>query len=135
MIGIKKPMTSTMTERRKFMIIYPSDSFKIGWDVFISIVLLSSCFTTPLNLAFTDIEQSYAWYRNMLWIMDGAFLFDIIINFNSACESETTTPIDNRKDIAKRYFEGWFFIDFISILPIDVIIKATGGQGPRTHVN
>ena len=89
MLGLKQPMTSSSNQRRKCLIIYPHDSLKIGWDVIISIVLLTSCFTTPFNLAFAEIEEVYGWYQTILWIMDGSFAVDIIINFNSAYESDT----------------------------------------------
>lgn len=37
---------------RKPFILYPDQTLRMCWDVFISIVLMISCFTTPFDLAF-----------------------------------------------------------------------------------
>lgn len=42
---------------RKFCIIYPEDRIANSWDMLISIVLLISCFTTPISLAFPTLEE------------------------------------------------------------------------------
>jgi hypothetical protein len=41
--------------------------------------------------------------------------------FFSAFEDFDLKINDNLKDIAINYLKGWFFIDFISIFPIDLI--------------
>ena len=51
------------------------------------------------------------------------FFFDILIIFNTAFYNDDMDLIDNRKKIAKVYLKGWFFIDFLAILPFDVIIS------------
>ena len=51
-LGLTAPTTS---HSRKTWIIYPNDRFKeMFWDVIISIILLLTCFMTPINLAFSD---------------------------------------------------------------------------------
>ena len=82
MLGMKKPKDN-VTKRKKCMI-YPNDTSKMWWDVFISVVLLMSTFTTPLDLAFsTQLTKSENWY----WFqtsLDIMFLIDIFLTFNSA---------------------------------------------------
>ena len=42
-------------EDRKSLLFYPNDTWKIvGWDVFISLVLLITCITTPFDMAFGE---------------------------------------------------------------------------------
>ena len=55
-------------------------------------------------------------------MIDIFFFFELLINFNSAYTDENKEIIDNRKMIAMRYLSGWFFIDLISILPLDIIL-------------
>ena len=37
---------------RKFGIFYPEDPLKNHWDIFITVVLIASCFITPYRIAF-----------------------------------------------------------------------------------
>ena len=47
---------------------------------------------------------------------------DIPINFITAYEDEyTTLPVVDLKSIANNYLKGWFFIDFLTVLPVDFI--------------
>ena len=82
----------------------------------------------------------------MTWIIDTItdvyFIVDVFLNFYTALPNEFDgTPMANRRQIAASYLKGWFFIDFVSSLPIEYIymlIKyvaedpavedATGGQ-------
>jgi hypothetical protein len=60
----------------------------------------------------------------MNWTIDFFFLLELITNFSSAYPDENKDMCDDRKRIAIRYFKGWFFIDFVSILPLDIILLA-----------
>lgn len=58
------------------------------------------------------------------YIIDFMFLLDIIIIFNTAYYTDDYDLIDSRKEIACNYLNGWFSIDFIAIIPFDVILEA-----------
>jgi len=59
---------------------------KTFWDIFISFVLLISCFSAPFDIAFPDIDKrSYIIFSKTIDIM---FVIDIIINFFSAYEND-----------------------------------------------
>ena len=77
---------------------------------------------TPVNFAFQDELETIMWYTVFNYAIDIFFFFELIINFNSAYTDDKKEIVDNRKQIAKRYLSGWFFIDFISILPLDIIL-------------
>ena len=64
------------------------------------------------------------WYVVFNYVIDIFFFFELIINFNSAFVNDDKEIVDNRKKIAKRYLSGWFFIDFVSILPLDIILMS-----------
>lgn len=62
-------------------------------------------------------------------IVDIFFLLDMIANFNTAVV-EGKELILERTTIAKKYFLGWFLIDFFSTVPFDRIAQlASGGVG------
>ena len=121
LLGITQPQNKL---NRKFGIIYPSDPFKVWWDIIISIILFLSCFTTPLSLAFPELSALSAGYKWMEVVIDVMFGIDILVNFISATQNEEFQVNDNRKDIAKNYLKGWFTIDILAILPLEHLIES-----------
>ena len=102
--------------------VYADDKYKIYWDIFIAILLITVCIIIPFRLAFIE-EYDYHWEVSY-YIFDCFFLFDMVLTFNTTMSDETqkTKEITNRKEIAIYYLKGWFIIDLISILPFDAII-------------
>jgi len=82
---------------KKCCMMYPDDSIAMGWEGFISIILLISCFTTPISLAFPDLESENISYRNFSISIDLIFLMEIMINFRYAFEDDTYQIIDEPK--------------------------------------
>lgn len=109
----------------KPFIIYPDYMQKIVWDIFMSFILVLSCILTPVDLAFPSIRDDIYSYNVFLYFLDFLFLCDIIATFFSAFEDFDLKINDNLKDIAINYLKGWFFIDFVSIFPIDLIFSYT----------
>ena len=116
--------------QRHFLIIYPDNSYKEAWDLFITLVLLLSCIMTPINIAYaknpTTLTESI-----LNTTIDCLFLCDIIVNFSAAYYTEDMELVDDRKEIAKTYLSGWFTIDCLAILPFDLIL----GTGSGTDYN
>ena len=81
-----------------------------------------SVVTTPIDLAFPLYSSDNYGYKFFLYGMDLIFFVDIIINFNSAFENDLLEIEDNRKSICLNYFKLWFFIDFFSIFPFELIL-------------
>ena len=50
------------------------------------------------------------------------FLLELIINFNTAFTNEAKELVDDRKRISIKYLSGWFIIDSVSIIPLDLIL-------------
>jgi len=92
--------------------------------MFISLILLVSCMITPLNFAFQVELESIQWYVNCGIIIDLFFALVFVINFNSSYVDDVNEIIDNRKAIFRAYFYGWFPVDVISILPLEIILLA-----------
>ena len=93
-----------------------------------TLVLVTSCMTTPVNLAFPADEDSTderAW-TIINAIIDLLFLIDIFVIFNTAIYDQYFQIIEDRKQIAIIYLKGWFAIDVLAILPFDLILNAGG---------
>jgi hypothetical protein len=100
--------------------IYPNDMCKVWFDVMISLILCISCFTVPLDLAFQHMFAG-----DMMWFnyaIDVFFFMDIVVNFFSATQDDEYQIIDDRKIVVKQYMKGWFLIDIVAIIPLDLLI-------------
>lgn len=53
-------------------------------------------------------------------LIDILFTFDILVNFNVATYDDDFELIRDRSTITWNYLTGWFFVDFMSILPIEL---------------
>jgi len=54
-------------------------------------------------------------------VVDGLFMFDILVNFLSAIEKSDGRLINNPKIIASEYIRTWFAFDFLSVMPFDQV--------------
>ena len=105
-------------------LIMPSSKLKLMWDFYIVVLLLLVSIVVPFRLAFYE-KDSPDWVIIYL-VIDFQFLVDMILTFFTALtDSKTQEVIISKKQIAKIYLSGWFCIDFVSILPIDIL--SSGG--------
>ena len=59
------------------------------------------------------------------WCIDVIFLTDIFLTFHTAYKNEYDEVIDSYKDIFLNYISGYFIVDFISLVPLDLIFYIT----------
>lgn len=119
-------MTSMGSE--KCLLIYPENNrFKAWWDLFMTLILLTTCILTPYSVSFSglNVNNISSSIKFIEYSIDILFLLDIIIIFNTVIYDEDYVLVENRKDIANNYLRGWFFIDFLAILPLDFIMAAS----------
>ena len=135
MKGKNKEKFKRMRERedRKPFMIYPEDSDKANWDLFITLVLVYTCVATPARIAFST-EDTVGW-ATVRWLVDFFFLVDIIIIFFSAYQDEDFKTIDNRNVIACAYIQSWFFLDVFAIIPFSSILESSGSSGNGSQEN
>lgn len=96
--------------------------------MFITIALLFSCIITPVQVALYD-ELSFTW-TSINYTIDGLFLIDIVVIFNSAVYNEDFEVVKDRRLIFTNYIWGWFLIDLVAIIPFDLIF----GGGTATNL-
>lgn len=119
-------------ERRQHScLIYPDNKRKAQWDLWITLVLLITCIMTPLSIAFvkdSNKDGDFEWSPVTLveLFFDFNFLIDIFVNFLSCYYHNEVDLIDDPKVIACTYLKGWFLVDFVSILPVDLIFNIGG---------
>lgn len=88
-----------------------------------TMILMITCVLTPLDLAFT-IETKSIFDNIPSFIIDLLFAIDILVIFNSAYYTEEMDIVEDRRTIICNYLKGWFIIDFLSIIPFDVLLDS-----------
>ena len=115
-----------MKRVHKKFLCHPRDKIKLLWDIFASIVLVVACFMTPFGLAFDHLDQNeegeifsfHGKWSAVESIVDMVFLVEIIVCFNTSYYDAKTNEFESsRCIIAKNYLFGWFWIDFLAIVP------------------
>lgn len=112
-------------KNKKRCLIYPEDKFKQFWDLLMTLILLIACFTTPLDIAFEQEVSTSILDNPVSLAIDLMFVLDILIIFNTAFYDSEMDIVDSRRKIAAEYFRGWFFIDFMAVVPFDIILNAS----------
>lgn len=116
-------MEIILKTKTPFYILNPYSKFKIYWTVLIIVLLIYAGLVLPPRLAFKD-ESGVDWVTVDLFV-DSIFLFDILVNFFSAFETDQNVLEIDLKNIWMNYLTGWFSIDFISSLPMYVMFEDT----------
>ena len=62
-----------LISNRKWYLLYPFDLWTIRWEMAIASVLLISCFLSPIDMAFPDIQNNYFGFNFILIVMDVLF--------------------------------------------------------------
>ena len=75
--------------------ILPSNSFKLNWDMIVTIVLLYSCISTPTQIALYETLGNSSLTLNL--IVDLFFVVDIVIIFNIAIMDENYETVTSYK--------------------------------------
>lgn len=102
--------------------IHPDHKVKIAWDIWMSLIILYSVIIVPYRIGFE--EDATGFFLVFDYIVDAVFGIDIIISFFTAYYDSYGHLITDRKHICIHYLKGWFFIDFVSTVPFDIIFKS-----------
>lgn len=90
------------------------------WDLYMIFLLLYTALVTPYEVAFLVTKLNWLFVFNRL--VDASFVVDLFLNFFVAYEDEeSAVMVNSSKAICKKYLEFWFWIDFASVLPFDVL--------------
>lgn len=107
----------------KTIIFDESDEWRGYWDTSVLVCAIFNAMAIPLTLSFYPswaYDSIYPWADNMTNIV---FFLDILVIFNTAILSKDKERINDRRRIAKKYIRGMFFIDLVSSLPWNLMIR------------
>lgn len=104
------------------IIIDMDSSWKSIFDVVILVLVGYSCFTTLYYVAFG--VPTNKWHIAWDLLVEYMFYLDFIFSFlQEYYDEESQQRIRDLKMIAKKYIEGWFLIDFVSIFPFHIFLN------------
>ena len=110
----------------------PESSFRMFWDMFVGVLVVYYTIIVPARMAFDTASPS-----NTEILVDIAFnvvfIIDILLNFRTAVKIDGVL-IDDLKRIRNSYCKSWFFIDFVSSIPFDLIF-VLAGDGEDVEMN
>ena len=117
---------------REAWLIHPDAAGKMGWDISLSLVIMYSVITITYQIGFgVEFVGSLAVLDRCV---DVTFALDILVAFNTSDRNADGHLEASRAAIAKAYLKGWFAIDFVSTVPLDMIMAAVAGGGSNTAV-
>jgi hypothetical protein len=106
-------------ERAKKWILDPQSSRMKIWDAIMFFLLLFTAAVTPYEVSFLETKINPLFVVNR--IVDLGFICDMIAQFFRSYTDENGKNILKHRKIADRYLRSWFGIDFISVLPYDMV--------------
>ena len=113
--------TNSRKGEKKECIIQHGNPVKILWDMWVLLLLVIISLIVPARLAFAT-EEPKSWMIFYLTI-DAFFFVDIILTFfTSINDDKKVYEITDKRTIARTYLRGWFWIDVVSIIPLDFIL-------------
>eukprot|EP00947_MAST-08B_sp_MAST-8B-sp1_P005483 g5483.t1 len=127
--GVSKP----------WYIMLPHSIFVKYWDILVMLLLMYVTFIIPVRVCFTindEITEEWTSVDIFELILDIVFIVDVGVNFVTAFHEEKTFKmVVSPKRIAMRYITGWFFIDIIACIPINLILRGVGGAASESSIN
>ena len=96
----EKVQRMRLRETKVQYLLYPEDHKKESWDLFITLILLLTCFITPYRIAFGSIYEEPIGWQFVSYTIDFLFLIDIFVIFNSAFYDDEFLIVEDRKIIA-----------------------------------
>ena len=99
----------------KFSILHPDHPLKKLWDFYMLVLLILLAYWIPFSISFIPENNNVS---NLDYTLSVSFLFDIAINFSTSFYHKGIL-ITKRKEIAKYYLKGFFWLDILSSFPYD----------------
>lgn len=105
-------------------ILLSDNKFKYYWNLLMMVLMLYVAIWVPFSICMLPVaeEEEISFATALDYFVDFLFLIDMILMFFSAYDDPTTgLQVVRPKLIAQNYISGWFFIDVIALLPIDLM--------------
>ena len=102
----------------------PEGTFKLAWNIIISITLIYTATIMPYSTVFLETGQLDIWFGIEI-SLDTIFFLDILINLNTGFYATDGFFVTNRLLILWNYTKTWLLIDIISSIPFGYIDSST----------
>jgi hypothetical protein len=99
------------------------------WSFTILFLVMYIGLITPVRIAFLEDNGEYFVIDT---IIDVCFLLDIILNFFFIEDNAVGETMYEQKDIVIHYLTGWFWVDLISSIPIELFTRSMNGSSKGT---
>lgn len=99
----------------------PHHPAKRAWDALVLATTVFAAVEVPLRLALGYPVEG--WLLDVDWVITAIFAFDIVFTFNTALR-QAGSLITDRRVLARRYLERWFWVDLLATVPFDVALGA-----------
>jgi hypothetical protein len=115
-------------------LIDPYGKFMNYWDGVILLAMVYTTSVTPLEIAFIrnpSVNLLFAFNQ----VVNLIFVLDLVLNFFMPYKEPLLKggqTVRSHALIARHYLRGWFFVDFVSIIPFDIMDAAV--RPPSRHL-
>lgn len=105
-------------------VVVPENQLKLTWDMIGFLIIVYQAVLIPYQIGF-DVPSEGA-LLSFDYFIHIFFVFDILLTFNTAYYQKGALVVQ-RKLIAKQYLRAWFWIDFLSTFPYEMVIQTMPG--------
>ena len=104
----------------KYRLIHPEMSWKVAWDVLVSLFVIFSVLYETYVMAF--MQSSSVAMEGVSWLIVAIFLIDIVLSFISSFVDASHGLVTARSEVISHYLRTWFVLDIVSTIPFDTIV-------------
>ncbi|XP_043270708.1 potassium voltage-gated channel subfamily H member 8 isoform X3 [Venturia canescens] len=129
------PEYKTSAVERSQFILSHYGGFKSCWDWLILIATFYVAVVVPYNASFINTDRP-TMVSDV--VVEGLFIFDIILNFRTTYVSRKGKLVIKGKSIAINYVKTWFFVDLLAALPFDLLYASdvySGEESGHSHIH
>lgn len=123
---------STLQRTRRLMsklVISHDHTLRKCWDALMAVVLMYICIVLPYSLALYGLpyhEDPPLAIQSIDLCIDYLFYIDIVLNFITSYENADDETVADLLEIGRNYIvTGWFFLDFISTVPLERVLQSS----------
>lgn len=118
-------MVKACREHNVRFLVHPFSAARITFDVITCLILLFQVVYLPIQLCFGYTDTFSAASVSFEIFADLWFLADIYMNFCTCVQLDGKDCLMDPEDIANHYLTGWFPLDLISTIPLEIFFEIT----------
>ena len=106
-------------------VIHHDDPGRHIWDWMITLLSIYSVISVPMIMAFPNVDTP----AGLELVFDFIFFLDLAVCFKTSyVDDATNKEVMDSAQIRQHYLKGWFKVDFVAALPLDVILAPAFSQ-------